>query len=198
MEAEKHYSELQQKPPRRGMVFAAGILGTIFSIIGILTCIGIIISMDWFINWVVDLVAESEGVPAADVMAVIADFKWAFYLTIAYSALASLICLIPSIKFITKYSKMTNDEEFKQAQTPYIVWTVVLFLTAGLIVGILAAIPLFASSNQNINASAGYSNPAAESNVEKEIAKLKDLKTQGLLTEEEYTKLVVSLINEKK
>ena len=203
---ETDYSANQSSKRRRGLVLAAGIIAIIMAASSVISGLVFIFGTDWFIEFVIDMVEQfNAGAMPAEVRTALEEMKGVF---IASGVLTLLLCIplmIAGVKFVGKYSKITDNAEFESVRTPYIVWTIVLFLTGGLLCGILAVIPLF-TDNGNKNAGSGNSSSygtnidsgSRDAVIEAEINRLKDMKANGLITEEEYSKLVVGIISEKK
>ncbi|MCL2540722.1 MAG: SHOCT domain-containing protein [Firmicutes bacterium] len=181
---------------RRGFILAAGIVSIVLAITGIISCVLMVVFWDWFIDLMAGLYAYDPAMDIVLFKAIMDEFRSIIIGSCVVGLILCLLAIAAGVLFVTKYAKC-DDDEFKQVQTSYIVWTVVLFFSVGVIPVVLAVIPLFSGGSSNQNSGSGGSS-GEEAQVEQEIKRLKELKAQGLVTEEEYSKLVVGLLSQKK
>jgi len=99
---------------------------------------------------------------------------------------ASVLTLIAGYKFIRKYSKVTSREEFKKIGTEYITWTIILFLLGGPLVDVFIILALCSSNSETVQ-------QTLQPEVANNIDILKSIRDKGLITDEEYARLVIAI-----
>ena len=189
--------ELQQPKKRNGLIFAAGLVSIILSsftlISGIMYAALTTMIVDILVEIYVDL-----GMPiAVDELYLIQQVF--FFVGIAAAAAGALGVVLGAI-LIKKYARITDGNELRAVQGGYIAITVFLFLCAGIVPLVLSLIALNADKNKpattSVGTTGGLSN--TEEAITIEINKLKDMRKSGVISETEYSKLVVSLLSEKR